>query len=360
MKSLLTRLRVHTLGLARVLPQKAPETGMVHETRQRTGQQKLAPTPRQNEHDAVRQIATRAFAPDALLHAWRKVRANGGGPGIDGEDLRKFEARLQPNLASLRAELLSGSYRPLPVWRVSIPKPNGGRRPISILAVRDRIAQRAAHDALAPLFEPHFLPCSFGFREGRSIHDAVAAVICHRDAGLRHVVDGDISRCFEHINHDLLMQFVARSINDKLMLSLIRKWLKARVFNDMPNAAEAESDVGALQGSAMSPLLSNIYLHQFDVALTNSSSATPTTALVRYADDWLILCRREVDAKRALIDATHALSQLHLNVNPHRTRIASFDAGFAFLGAFFIRDEHYWISPSSRSSRPVTGERLTR
>lgn len=281
-------------------------------------------------------LSAQAFSMESLVRAWRKVRANGGAPGADGQSLRDFEARLDRNLAELQAELLSGRYVPRPIRVVPMPKSDGSFRPISILAIRDRIAQRAAADALAPRYEARFLDCSFGFREGRSTQDAVAAVLGHRDDGRRWVVDGDIRQCFENIDHALLMQFVARDVHDELMLDLIHRWLKARVFRDMSRAADA----GTPQGGAISPLLSNVYLHAFDVALTRAGRA-----LVRYADDWLILCRSEAEAQAALKDATKALARLKLQVNPYRTRITRFEEGFQFVGAFFIRDEHYWLSP---------------
>lgn len=293
------------------------------------------------------------FSLDNLMRAWRKVRANGGGAGVDGETLRKFEANLRANLKGLHDELVTGNYEPPPVRVVYVPKGRGEWRPLGILTVRDRVAQRAVYDALAPLYEGKFLECSFGFREGRSIQDAVALVEQHRDAGRRWVVDGDIKDCFERIDHRLLMQMVARDVKDQRVLQLVERWLTARVFNEM---RQEKKNVGTFQGGVISPLLANVYLHTFDVELTRAG-----LALVRYADDWIVLNAKKADAETALEKAGRALEKLRLLINPGKTRITHFDEGFSFLGMFFVRNRHYPISPGARQPRDphsgfVTGD----
>jgi len=281
-------------------------------------------------------LAPRLWSKENLRRAWRQIKANGGGPGADGESLRMFEANLQTNLDELQEALRSGAYSPQPVRRVYVPKPSGGNRPLAILTVRDRIVQRVVYDALAPLYEEKFLACSFGFREGRSTRDAVAAILGWRDRGLRWVADGDIKDCYERLDHHVLMSLVKREVHDPAILRLIHAWLKAQVFNDLSGRAPA---AGTFQGGVISPLLSNIYLHEFDVAMLRAK-----LALVRYADDWVILCSKKTEAEAALETASQALERLRLAINPYKTRVAHFNQGFVFVGTFFVRNEHYLLS----------------
>ncbi|HEY4689501.1 MAG TPA: group II intron reverse transcriptase/maturase [Anaerolineae bacterium] len=288
------------------------------------------------------QLAPRIFAPDNLMRAWRKVKANGGGPGVDGESLRAFASNLANHLDELRQALQSGKYRPQPVRRVWVPKPSGGARPLGILTIRDRIVQRAMYDVLAPLYETKFLECSFGFREGRSLHDAVKAILNWRDQGRRWVVDGDIKDCFERLDHRLMLKAMERDVADRRLLQLVERWLKAQVFNDPESRDPA---AGTFQGGVISPLLANIYLHAFDEAMASAGQA-----LVRYADDWLILCSKKAEAQAALHQAAQVLEKLRLAVNPYKTRVVHFDQGFRFLGVFFVRNEHFYLSSTSTSS----------
>ncbi|MFQ6058276.1 MAG: group II intron reverse transcriptase/maturase [Anaerolineae bacterium] len=275
-----------------------------------------------------------AFTQEALRRAWRQVRANGGGPGVDGVDIAAFEADLEAQLASLRQELTQGTYRPRAVRRVLVPKPREGLRPLAIWALRDRVAQRAVYDYLEPFFEAGFLDCSHGFRPGRSVETAVAAVLVARDAGLRWVLDADIKDCFDSIDPRLLMGMVRRRVKDKVILRLLEAWLQARILTADGHARAA----GTTQGGVLSPLLCNVYLHPFDVALTRQG-----LRLVRYADDLVVLCRRRQEALAAGQAAQHALAPLRLELNPYKTRVVHFDQGFKFLGVFFLRNEHFWL-----------------
>jgi RNA-directed DNA polymerase len=283
-------------------------------------------------------LAPRLWSKDNLRRAWRKVKANGGGPGADGESLREFERNLQANLDELQAALRSGAYSPQPVRRVVVPKPSGGSRRLAILTVRDRIAQRVVYDALAPMYEDKFLDCSFGFREGRSTRDAVAAVLRWRDRGQRWVVDGDIKDCFENLDHRTLVSLVSRDVHDRRIVQLIEAWLRAQVFNDLSGRDPA---AGTFQGGVISPLLANVYLHEFDAAMTRAG-----LSLVRYADDWVILAPKKSDAEAAMEAAARALERLKLALNPYKTRVAHFNQGFVFVGTFFIRNEHFLLSPN--------------
>ncbi len=284
-----------------------------------------------------------AFTPMALQEAWRKVRANGGAPGPDRQTLDDFERELERNLELLAREMRGGNYKPQPALRVWLPKAGGEPgevRPISILNVRDRVVQRAAHGALSPFYESRFLECSFGFRESRGVREAVAEVVRLRESGLHCVVDGDIRKCFEMLEHDVLLRLLERDLGDVRYVQLIERWLRVGVLGSAGRRAQVEAQVrGVGQGAAISPLLANVYLHEFDVVMCKARRA-----LVRYADDWVILCRGREDAERALEEARHALLDLRLVVNPHKTRITDFDTGWSFLGAFFVRDEQYWVN----------------
>ena len=271
-----------------------------------------------------------AFSDDALRRAWQQVKANGGGPGVDGVDIQAFEAHLADQLAALQVELSQGSFQPQAVRRVLIPKRNEGLRPLAIWTLRDRLAQRAVLNAVEPLFEPRFLACSHGFRPGRSTQSAVDMVIAARDDGLRWVLDADIKECFDNIDPTLLMQLVRRQLHDTALLRLIELWLQAHILT----AAGQVRAAGAAQGGVLSPLLCNIYLHQFDLALTERG-----LHLVRYADDFVVLNQRRKEAEAAQETAQAALAALRLEFNPYKTRIVHFDQGFKFLGRFFVRDE---------------------
>jgi group II intron reverse transcriptase/maturase len=304
----------------------------------------VAPKTAAHPDERWTKLAAQIYALSNLAQAWRKVKSNGGGPGVDGESLRDFETHLDKNLKVLQSHLQRGAYEPEKVKRVLVPKASGGLRPLAILTIRDRIVQRAVYDVLAPRYEQRFLDCSYGFREGRSLHDAAARVAQWRDTGRRWVVDGDIKDCFERIDHRLLLQMIRRDTDDWLVLRLIERWLNARVFNEMDGrGAQTARDatVGTYQGGVISPLLANVYLHAFDQQLTQSK-----LALVRYADDWVILCTKKTEAEAALERATDALGQLRLAINPYKTRVVSFEEGFRFLGMFFVRNEQYALSPT--------------
>lgn len=405
--------------------------------------------------------------PENLLGAWRAVRGNipkkrrEQAAGPDGISLAEYEQDLAANLAALREELLTGRYEPTPPARIELPKRGGGRRLIGVLTVRDRVAQRAAHQVLEPLFEPTFLDCSYGFRPARSVEDAVAATAALRSGGHAWVVDGDIADCFGSLDHRLLLALLTRKVKERPLLGLVEGWLQAGVLpagppspdDDLPpgwwralkgstqtgldwtleallaqaepfapaypawqpgpesydpaalpagyggsdlkqealkrlvvggvalglsgaraaagtaarRAAQALNSpqgrellrrramttggavgaaallaagavalaqrrvpgpVGTLQGSPLSPLLANVYLHPFDVWLTGRGHQ-----LVRYADDWLILCPDAATTEAAYRDALHCLEKLRLKVNPVKTRLLTPQEKVTFLGA---------------------------
>ncbi|MEJ5199958.1 MAG: reverse transcriptase domain-containing protein [Anaerolineae bacterium] len=275
--------------------------------------------------------AERFFTPEALQRAWLAVKRAGGGAGVDDVTLEQFAGRLDEELSRLRGELIAGSYRPRPVRRVLVPKPNGGLRPLALWALRDRVAQRAVYDIIAPAFEAIFLPCSFGYRPGLGVEDAVRQVLAYRDEGRRWVMDGDIQDCFDSIPADRLAGLVGRRVLDPLLRRYIGGWLDAQILNGVDGVP---TKAGACQGSVLSPLLANIYLHEVDRLLV-----AQRLALVRYADNLLICCRRKAEAEEAMAAADQALAAWGLRLNEHKSRIVHFDQGFAWLGYFLLRGE---------------------
>jgi group II intron reverse transcriptase/maturase len=320
----LDALRTGDAAITRYAPSRAPQIAEPLRLDAREIVEMPPPVSRQQRPE-------RLFTRYALQRAWQAIRQAKGGPGVDGVTLSKFEARLEEELTTLQQELIAGSYRPRPLRQVLVPKAGEGMRGLAIWALRDRVAQRTVYDLLTPVFEPQFLPCSFGFRPGLGVEQAVQSVVTHRDANLRWVVDADIVNCFDAIDSRRLHGLVRRRVRDRLVLRYVEMWLRAELLSSLDGKPRR---AGASQGSALSPLLANIYLHQLDVALTAQK-----LALVRYADDFVICCRRRADAQDALDRARRALAQLGLEVHEQKTQIVHFDQGFAWLGHFFIRQE---------------------
>ena len=267
---------------------------------------------------------------DVLDRAWEQVRRNRGAAGIDRVSLADAEeygvTRL---LGELAAELREGRYRPLPARRVFIPKPGSEeKRPLSIPAVRDRIVQTALKIVLEPVFEADFLPCSFGFRPGRSAHDVLQVLIDESWKGRRWVVGTDIARCFEAIPHDRLMQAIEERVCDRAVLALVRTLLRAGVVEA---GTLRHSVTGTPQGGVISPLLCNAYLHRLD----REWRAEEHGELVRYADDVVVMCDTREQAEAALARLTGLLAGLGLEPKAAKTRIvqlAEGNPGFDFLG----------------------------
>ena len=250
-----------------------------------------------------------------------RVRANGGGPGGDGETIGDFADDLEGELEALARDLTSGVYRPGPLRRVRIPKPGGKERELAIPCVRDRTVQSALHDLLQPTFEAEFEESSFGYRPGRSVRRAVAMVERLRDAGYTHVVDADILSYFDSVPHERLLAKVQEIVPDARVVDLIGLWLDA--FDDTK---------GLPQGSPISPLLANLYLDDLDEAFSGRG-----LGIVRFADDFVILCRTPERAERALEQVSEALAREGLTLHPQKTRLVNFDQGFRFLGHLFVR-----------------------
>lgn len=261
-------------------------------------------------------------ALSTLEAAWHKVKDNAGAAGGDGETVDDVAAVVASRLVALQRALRRGKYRPGPVRRILIPKRSGGTRPLVIPTVTDRIAQTAVALVLTPLLDPEMEDASFGYRPGRSVQQAVARVSALRDAGYTWVIDADIERYFETVPHDRLLPLIDRAVPDPLLRDLIALWLEHGGTDGR----------GLPQGSPLSPLLANLYLDGFDEEL-----ATGGPRLVRFADDFVLLCRSEATAEKHLSRVAALLAERGLRLHADKTRVVSFEDGFRFLGHLFVK-----------------------
>jgi RNA-directed DNA polymerase len=250
-----------------------------------------------------------------LIRALRRVRSNKGTPGIDGMTVEELTPYLKEHWARIREELFEGTYEPQPVRRVEIPKPNGrGVRPLGIPTVLDRLIQQAILQMLSPIFDPHFSGSSYGFRPGRGCHDALKAARGYVEAGYRWVVDVDLDKFFDRVNHDVLMARVARRVKDKRLLRLLRRYLTSGV---MVEGVIQPREEGTPQGSPLSPLLSNILLDELDKELERRGHR-----FCRYADDCNIYVKSKAAGERVMESLIRFLARrLRLRVNRDKSAV---------------------------------------
>ncbi|MFT7633476.1 MAG: RNA-directed DNA polymerase [Mariniblastus sp.] len=289
----------------------------------------------------------------ALARAFAKVLGAKGAPGVDGQTLQSFGSELRDELNCLLTELRTKTYRPQPVRRVTIPKPNGGQRHLGIPAVRDRVVQQALLNILQPIFDPTFHPSSYGYRPGRSCQQAVAkATMFIRQYGRKHVVDMDLSKCFDRLDHELIITSIRRRITDGSILNLVRLFLESGVLVDV---VYESTEIGSPQGGVISPLIANICLDAFDQEMKSRGQR-----IVRYADDILILCQSKSAAEHALQVATKILEvDLKLTVNRDKTHLAHASKGVKFLGVI-IGSVHTRIVPEKVVNFQQQVKRITR
>ncbi len=268
----------------------------------------------------------RMLSEAKLAGAFKKVKSAKGAAGIDGQTIKDFSGELESNLTILVSELREKSYRPQPVRRVLIPKPDGGERKLGIPAVRDRVVQQALLDILQPIFDLEFHPSSYGYRPGRSCHQAIVKTsLFIRKYERQWVVDMDLSRCFDTLDHDLIIQSFRKRVTDGSILRLLRMFLESGV---MTGEGWEASTVGSPQGGVISPLIANVYLDAFDQFMKDRNHR-----IVRYADDILILTQSKSAAENALNQAACYLEgDLKLTVNQKKTHVVHSGKGVKFLG----------------------------
>lgn len=298
-------------------------------------------------------LIDKVYNPGNLWSAWAKSARNKGSPGVDGITIERYETDVEANLARLSEQLRTETYRPKAIRRTHIPKPDGTRRPLGIPTVGDRIVQGAVRHVIEPIFENQFATHSYGFRPGRGCKDALRRVDGLLKSGYRYVVDADLTSYFDTIPHGRLMQEIGKLLADGRVLKLIEAFLKARIMEGLDQWTPA---AGAPQGAVLSPLLSNIYLNPLDHLMAERGYE-----MVRYADDFVILCKSRQQAERALDEVRQWTAQAGLTLHPGKTRIAdAVEDKFEFLGFRFDKGRRWPRDKSKQKLRETIKKRTRR
>ena len=286
----------------------------------------------------------RALARGNLQRAWKRVKANKGAAGVDGLSIEQTAERLLTEWAGIRAQLLSGLYRPSPVRRVMIAKPDGSQRELGIPTVTDRLIQQALLQVLQPLLAPGFSEHSYGFRPGRRAHDAVLAAQAYVQSGRRIVVDVDLEKFFDRVNHDILIERLRKRVPDQGVLRLIRAYLNSGILD---GGLVMQRHEGTPQGGPLSPLLANVLLDEVDKELERRGHC-----FVRYADDCNVYVHSRRAGERVMALLRRLYARLRLRINEAKSRVSSVFAGRKFLGYSF------WVAPKGVIKRTVAKKAL--
>ena len=285
-------------------------------------------------------LIDKVYAPQTLWASWRRVAANRGAAGIDRVSVERFGVNAEHYLKELEQKLRNGSYAPTPIRRVHIPKGKGKTRPLGIATVKDRVVQGALKLVLEPIFEKEFLPVSFGFRPERSCKDALRIVDRNLKNGFTWVVDADLQNYFDTIPKQRLMELVKEQVSDVNVMKLLKQFLDQKVVEGMKHWTPV---AGTPQGSVISPLVANLYLHDLDKVISEKHK------YVRFADDFVVMCRTRQEAEEVLVAIQSWVDEHGLTLHPDKTRVgncAEKGQEFDFLGYRFEADIR-WVRPKS-------------
>jgi RNA-directed DNA polymerase len=339
--------RAMSIGTAR--HQKPGQPGRTRQTDGEAGRERVSDEAMLARRDqtgwGANDLLGQALARENMARAWKRVKANKGSAGVDGRTVLETGKVLKAAWPAIRQQLLDGAYRPQPVRRVGIPKPGGGTRELGIPTVLDRLIQQALLQVLQPILDPTFSAHSFGFRPGRSAHQAVLAAQAHVQSGYRVVVDVDLEKFFDRVNHDILMDRLARRLDDKRVLKLIRHYLQAGILADGVCIGREQ---GAPQGGPLSPLLANVLLDEVDRELERRGHR-----FVRYADDCNVYVGSQRAGERVLNALRGVYAKLRLKVNESKTAVGPV-WGRKFLGYCF------WKSKDGSARRAVSAQALAK